>query len=326
MKLYMVIKKIRTHWKYSLILLLAVVLTQCISFGTITHPGTVHAGDALIVKLPVKVNAAQQGNTNARLVIGILAPISWHLGNNATLTYTSDRSGDANGTMSVIPAGITPTDIPLPWPAAMFSLAGYGANRLKQMEWVAFWTDKPYDILKGEKITANVNIRIKTGNQNVKVQLNYFVASSALNVLGSFQPRWDTSSAVVETTGGQGITENYLDPQLSEVTPSHFVDNDIISIKFDGSLVPTALTGEDKAFLCATAYTHDQKVITVCSQDAKTEMKPVSEDVWKIALWPRKFFNLSVGQSIDSLRYSFTNQIGDKSVTSPSFMRVFSCK
>lgn len=328
MKLYASIKKLRKSRKYGLLLLLAVVLSQCISFKKLTQPGTVQAGDIFTANLQVAIKT-QQKNNNAHLVIGILAPRSWHIGSNAELTYTSDRSADANGSMQLVPAGIMPTNGTLPWPETMLSMAGYGANKLKDMEWVAFWSDKAYDIKDGETINASVNVSVKTGDRNEKVQLNYFVASSALVLTGSFQPRWDTISAIIETVGGTGATLNYLNPQLTDIIPLRAVDNDIIMIKFDGSLIPNDLVGADKVFLCATAYTHDNKVINVCDQSGETLMSSISEDVWQKALWPRKYFNLSESQSIDSIKYSFTNQTNDKTVvnmdTGMPFIYVFSC-
>lgn len=329
MRLYIAIKKIRKCWKYGLVLLFAIILSRCISFDQVIQPDTVKAGETFTTNLKVAIKTQQQ-NLGAHLVIGILAPKSWHIGSTAELTYTSDRSADAKGVMELIPAGVAPNSGTLPWPETMLSMAGYGANKLRDMEWVAFWSDKTYDIRDGETINAKIDVTIRTGEQNEKVQLNYFVASSALALTGSFQPRWDTISAIVETVGGTGSTLNYLSPQLSDVAPSRAMDNDIIFIKFDGSLLPTALTGADKVFLCITAYTHDNEVINVCRQDAGTLMSPVGKDVWQLALWPRKYFNLSEGQSIDSIKYSFTNQSNDVTVTNLDtgmpFMYMFSCK
>src|SRR3546814_13207654 len=97
----------------------------------------------MVFKPEITPNPNAGVEANVRLVVGFLAPKGWNAGANTIMSYTSNMG---NGTMSRVPAGRTPAQSSLEWPAAMMEKAGIGGNLIKDMEWVAFWTDQTYNI------------------------------------------------------------------------------------------------------------------------------------------------------------------------------------
>lgn len=326
MKFKTLIKRFRKNWKYSLLFVLTLILTQCIDVDSVDQPDSIKSGDELTAVVHVHIKSAK-GVVGSRLVVGFLAPKKWNASANAKLSYTSNFG---NGNMSRVPPGTQPPGAAgMDWSTAMRNKAGIGKNKIRDLEWVAFWSDRAYDLANGDDIHANVTVSIKTGEQNVVVDLGYFAACSTEDINGGGNP-FGVKFATLETTGGTGPVVNFLVPQLSLVDPLQNTDNEYVTLTFDGSIIPTALTGASSVFLCATAYTSDHQEITVCGQDDKEKMTGTDRDKWQIDIWPRKYFNVSEGQTIDSMKYYFTNGTGDVTVKQPTldlpYLHVFSCQ
>lgn len=315
----------RKYWKYSVLMIFVLLLTQCIDIDSVDQPATIQAGDVLTTTVHVHIKAAAAG-TGARLVIGFLAPKKWNAASNTTMSYTSNY-GD--GTMSLAAAGSKPAGSNMDWPTTIRSKSGIGKNKIRDLEWVVFWSDKTYNIVNGDNVYAAVKIETKTGPQNVIVDLGYFAASTTEDINGSSNP-YGVKFATLETTGGIEPVVNFLVPQLALVDPLQNLDNEFTTITFDGSLIPNNLTGASQVYLCATAYTNDHQTITVCDQKDKEKMTNLSRDKWRIDIWPRDYFNVSEGQSIDSMKYYFINEAGDVTVKQPTtdlpFKYVFTCQ
>lgn len=326
MKLTILIKRLRKYWKYSLLLVLVLMLTQCIDIDGVDQPATLQSGDVLTATVHVHIKSAKDV-TGSRLVVGFLAPKKWKASANVSMTYTSNFG---NGGMSPVPPGTKPAgSTGMDWPTTIRNKAGIGKNKIRDLEWVVFWSNKAYDIANGDDIHADVTVKVKTGDQDVVVDLGYFAACSTEDINGDSNP-YGVKFATLETTGGTGPVVNFLVPQLAIIDPLQNLDNEFMTLTFDGSIIPTGLTNAPQVFLCATAYTNDHQVITVCGPNDKEKMTNIGRDQWRIDLWPRKYFNVSDGQSIDSMKYYFTNEAGDITVKKPDtglpFMYVFSCK
>jgi hypothetical protein len=305
---------------------LILILTQCIDIDGVDQPDTIQSGDMLTAIVHVHIKSAKDV-VASRLVVGFLAPKKWNASANATLSYTSNFG---NGSMSLVPPGSQPAgSTGMDWPTAIRNKAGIGKNKIRDLEWVVFWSDRSYDIANGDDIHADVTVKVKTGDQDVVVDLGYFAACSTEDINGSSNP-YGVKFATLETTGGTGPVINFLVPQLSLIDPLQNLDNEYITLNFDGAIIPTALTGASQVFLCATAYTHDNQTITVCGSDDKEKMTNIGQDKWQIDMWPRQYFNVPDGQSIDSIKYYFTNAAGDATVKQPDsdlpFMYIFSCQ
>src|SRR3546814_653515 len=186
----------------------------------------------MVFKPEITPNPNAGVEANVRLVVGFLAPKCWNAGANTIMSYTSNMG---NGTMSRVPAGRTPAQSSLEWPAAMMEKAGIGGNLIKDMEWVAFWTDQTYNI-GGSSPVIDINVTIKTipGPQNMKVQLGYFVASTTLHINNASQ--WSVVfGEPFEVTGGDDPFIDYTSPQLAAIDPLKNTDKDRTSTRLNSS-------------------------------------------------------------------------------------------
>lgn len=323
------IKKAYRHWKRLLMLGGIVVLTQCIGIDGVDQPETGIAGEEVTIVFRPKItpNSAAGVESNVRLVVGFLTPKGWNAGVNTTMSYTSNMG---NGTMSRVPAGRTPSESSLEWPAAMMDKAGIGGNLIKDMEWVAFWTDQTYNI-GGSSPVININVTIKTkpGPQNMRVQLGYFTASTTLHINSASQ--WSVIFGdPFEVTDGEGPLIDYTSPQLAAIDPLKNTDNDFITITFDGSIIPTPLDNAQEVFLCATGYTADDTAFEVCGPAETSKMRSIGDRQWQIDLWPRLYFGLPEGQTLQRMEYTFKDITGDSAVVDEGsgmpFVYLFGCE
>lgn len=325
MKVESRIKKLRKYLRISVLCAFLIMLTRCIYVDSVDQPATLPSGETLTSVVHVRVNAIK-GESATRLVVGFLAPRKWNAAANAVLSYTSNYG---NGSMSLVPRGSQPTGSGgADWPTTIFNKVGLGGNKIRDLEWVVFWSDQAYDISNGDNITAQVKVVAKTGEQDVIVELGYFAASTKEDINGG--NAYGIQFARLETTGGTGPVTNFLVPQLSFMNPLQNLDNEFLTLSFDGSIVSTELTDAAQVYLCATAYTNDDQMITICGGDDKAKMTTTDRDKWRIDLWPRKYFNVREDQTISRIEYHFANAAGDLTVKQPDtglpFTYVFACQ
>lgn len=291
---------------------MAIMLSQCFTIVSVDQPGTAAAGDEITVKVVAEIDPSFD-LTDMRLVAAVLVPKSWGGASNIAMTYTSSKG---NGTMSVIPSTQLAPSSTVTWPEELKSKIGIGDNLIDEVEWVAFWSDQAYNVTDAEApITGEITITLKVGPQNLISQLGYFIGESTLD-LGSpnnynvFFPECFT------VTSGTGATIDFCNPQIASVAPIKSLDNDIITITFDASVGPTALAGASQVYLCAKGFTADGSV-TVCTAEDKTKMVAVGENLWRLDLWPRDYFNVASDQTLERIEFSFTNEAGDVVVNDP---------
>lgn len=322
MKLNFSRKSLGQYRKYPWVLLLVFFLSQCIFIDSVDQVSTIQSGEVLTSRVNLRLEPKRGVNT--KLIIGFLAPKRWNAAKNAVVTYTS---GIGNGTMSPVPPGTNPSGGTSDWATTIRTRVGIGANKLRDLEWVVYWSDAAYNVLNGQKITATVNVQIKTEEHDVICELGYFAACSTEPL--SSTDASDVKFAKIETTDGLGPVTNFLVPQLSTIDPLSNTDNEYITVKLDGSIIENDLVNASDVYFCSTAYTNDHQEITVCGNDTKEKMTNIGQDQWQIDLWPRRYFGVSGAQKIDSIKYYFSNAAGDKTVkqfdTGLPFVRIFTC-
>lgn len=308
------------------LLVVAIVVANCIELRGLTQPLTVKAGDTLTAVVKAWMDP-YYNQPQSRLIIGFLAPRSWNARQNMRMYYTS---GIGDGTMSPVAANATPVGSSQPWAQAIQDKLGIGGNYINDVEWIVYQSDKAYDMSDLPEINALVTIKVKTGPQNLRVKLGYFNASSQQDLSEpKFYGKWFADC--LDVTDGTGGLIDFCSPQISAIDPSQSLDNDIITIKYDEDAISTQLAGKDKVFLCAKAYTTNNEVIEVCKQDATTAFKALGGKKWRKDIWPRKYFNLADGQTLDRIEYYFTDETGTIKVfklgdTGDPFVFQFTCQ
>lgn len=337
MNLLSITTRIKKYGKVLPMLLVLLVLSKCVDIiGNIEQPESVPAGDTFTAVMHVNIPASDAGK-GTRLVAALLAPKEWGASANMEVTYkivSSSRPLGSGGSMSLVPQGTFAPGSTLDYPSKIANVLGantYGANKIKTLDWIVFWSNETYDIVNGDKVQVDVTFKVKTGDRNVNVELGYFAANSTYS--------WDPSASNhafdyrfvhLETTGGLEPVMDYLEPQLSVVEPFSSTDNDLVTFSFDGTVDDeNTLTGLDQVYMCASAYTHDGQVITVCGNNEENKMTSDATDRWSLTMWPKGYFNVSDNQVIDSVKYYFSDASGSKIVQHKSsnspFLYKFSC-
>ena len=315
-------------------LMVAVVLlvvVRCVYLEGVEQPASVRAGETVNTTLRAYIQAAED-RTNVRFVIGVLVPRSWRAAENTEMRYTSNF-GD--GDLVPIPANVRAPNSgnTLAWSAALMNKFGIGPNLVDDMEWIVFWTREQYTIRNGNRPEITAHISIKSGPQNMKFKFGYFVASSedGLNdFLGGPEALYKTLySDCFEVSDGEGDLLDFCNPPQTFVDPYRSTDNDILTLTYDRDILPGPLNEE--IYLCAKAELSDGAFKEVCEATSKQQLTKVdgAKGRFEITLWPRQYFELQAGQTIERLSYYFTDQTGSIKVgyanTEEPFVYTFRC-
>jgi hypothetical protein len=331
MRSYLHIKG-KVLWRVCACLLLGIVLACCGEIITsVDQPATATVGSTINITVHVDIPTAGNGGPD-NLILGILVPKGWKAAQNTTISYTSPL-GD--GTMTLVPdASLPKNGNGLTWSAYMKKTFGIGGNLIDDMEWVAYQTDKAYSH-NGSEMKGDLAIKMKVGadGNNTLVKLGYVITDTGNGFTSDGNGTYysEVVTPCFELTGASGDVIDFCNPQLTIVDPPKSLDNDFVTLTFDGTVVTTPLSGETALYLCATAYTSDGQTITVCEQTAKTLIKQTTatSNKYQITFWPRLFFGLQDNQTIIRMEYFITNQANTAKVgygnTLAPFVYTFKC-
>ena len=313
-------------WKIIGALLLLIIVSCSMTIDSIVQPSSVNGGDILPVTLNVTIKVDKGQTSN--FMVAMLVPKVWKAAQNAIVTFTSGVSSGDQG-MTVIPAGTpAPQGGGLDWPTLLTSKAGNGGNLLPDYEWVAFYSNTSYSVADNSTISATVSIKIRTSPDNLLFKLGYCVANSTDGL--SSPDRYGTYFSSCFQVNGTGDLIDFCNPQLSNVDPRNSLDNDIITLTFDGGVQSTPLDNASQVYLCISGITDTGDSLSVCTQTDQTKMTPLGLNKWQKDIWPRKLFNLTDDQHLTGLRYYFTDAAGGNkvgyAVTAAPFIYTFRCQ
>lgn len=317
------------NYTYGIILFL-LLLAGCVFLDGVDQPSAAKAGEEMTITMHNRIDVADGGRTNVRLIIGFLAPKSWAAAANSTITYTTTSYG--NGKMVQVPSSVLVGG--LSWPAALKNRFGMGGNYMTDdLEWVVFWTDQAYNVPQGVKDKIDVTMVIKPGPENMQFKTGYFLGTSSdgLNdVFGSNNVYKCMFKDCFSITDGQGDIIDFCNPQIAAVTPGVATDNDFLTLSFDPDVVPTALNGVGNIYLCAKGYTSDGHILDACTQTENSKLKSYTGNKSAITIWPRSYFNMQEGQTLEKIEYFFTDATGTVKVgfsnTTAPFVYTFKCQ
>ncbi|RYY30387.1 MAG: DUF4961 domain-containing protein [Sphingobacteriaceae bacterium] len=328
-----VLVKLKKSQKICAFIILSIILVCCGPVITsVVQPNTAVVGST--VPITVRVNLPTVGNGGPDyFIFGFLVPKGWRAAQNTTITYTSNI-GDGN--MQLIPnTTLAKNGGGLNWPDYMKKTFGIGGNLIDDMEWVAYQTDKAFPHSGNQTIAGDLNIKIKVGadNNNTLVKLGYVVSDSGNGFTSDGNGTYYSVQIMpcFQLTGGTGEIVDFCNPQLTTVNPPKSLDNDFVTLTFDGTVTQTALTGAQEVYLCATAYTNDGKTVTVCDQSNKAKMVqlPAGSNRYQITFWPRSFFGIADNQTITRMEYFLTDKNSTSRVgygnTAAPFIYNFKC-
>jgi len=318
------------RFTYSISLLL-LLLAGCVFLDGVDQPSSARAGEDLTIIMHTRIDVADGGRSNVRLIIGFLAPKSWEADANSTITFTTTAFG--NGKMVPMPLTVD-ADAGKNWPAALKDRFGMGGNFMTDdLEWVVFWTEQTYNVPQGVKENIEVTIVTKPGPQNMQFKTGYFLGTSSeglSDVFGSNNVYKCLFKDCFTITDGQGDLIDYCNPQIAAVTPGMATDNDWLTISFDPDVVQTPLNGVGSIYLCAKAYTTGGQVLEACTPAESAKLKAYTGNRSAITIWPRGYFNMQEGQTLEKIEYFFTDASGTVKVgysnTASPFVYTFKCQ
>lgn len=305
----------KRYYKYILSILAVVGIVGCMELVSLIHPDSAPVNSEIEVVANIKVKLDVGPRTT--LVCGILAPVSWNLAQNATITYSS--ADMPSGAISGEPMRVaTDADVApdgKPWAQTMNEKLGYRGN-YEPVEWVAFIAVNPQTWNQNDSFSGTVNIKFKTGGENIKTKLSYFIGN-ALDGVNNDPQYYLIADKLFETTGGSNPTIDYTTPKICTITPKYYTWEDIVAFNFDATIKvdnnDSALKGATEVYFQAEAtYDNGQKTSTVTEISPKTKMVKKDTDKWIIYMYPHEFFNIPAGTKIEKIAFYMVN--ADKTV------------
>ena len=323
------IKKIGNYFVRILATVIIIIIISCsMTIDSVVQPSTAVGGTTV----PVTLNITQRtdGGKTAKLMIAILAPKLWHVAENTHLTFTSDISTGPQQ-MTVIPAGTAaPNGNGLDWPTLLATRIGSGGNLINDWEWVAFYSNADFTIPDNSTVHATVSISMPVSNDPLSFKLGYVTANSSDGLSGT--DRYGSFFTPCFTVTAPGDLIDFCNPQLAAIEPRTSLDNDIITVNFDGGVAANDLANASEVYLCAKATTSTGIIIDKCAATAATKLTSLGVSRWRIDLWPRQFFGLTEGQTLTKMEYFFTDASGAIKVGygggtgAPAFTYTFKCQ
>lgn len=320
MKLNFKIKKI---WLLAVPITLVSILVffSCVYLDGVEYNPTVKAGELATFTMKVRVESAATVNDD-RLIVAFLVPKIWKAAQNTKVTLISTLYPDSERKMSLIPAGTLPKNGGgLTWEAALRNKYGFGPNVLDDMEWLVYWSDDIETVYLRENFSANVKIVTRTGPENMKVKLGFFVNHTDDGLGGDDKHYKVAYTDCFQVTDGSGITMDFCEPHFNMFQPLNATKDDIVTIKFQGGIAPNALDGVDDVYLCATAYTNTGKAYTVADKGDISKMKKDTHNnkTFSLSIWMGDYFKIPQEESITRIEYYFSNKDGSKIVQETAF-------
>lgn len=320
----------RKGWLLGTILLMFAFLFGCVFLDSYSVKQTladgtqvdwVKAGEVATFTIDGNIDCKENDHNGVAFVVAILAPKSWKVRENTTMTYTTTVLSDGKTVLPMIP--IPEATLPkngggLTWSDALMGRYGVGTNALNDMEWIAFQSKDLYDIMNGEKPVFKITIKCKTGMQNLKAHIGFFInhTDDGLSA-GTDHCKQICSEECFEVVEGRGLVIDYCNPHFNKVEPLASLQDDYVTFSFLGATYSNDLVRADAVYMEAIAYTENGGVYSVKEKSEKTLMKKETSysATCNLTVWPANYFGIPEGETISKIEYIFTNRDGSITIT-----------
>lgn len=264
---------------------------------------------------------AHEDHSDVNFVVAYLVPKSWKVAEKGKVTFKCDLAEDHEQIlkMSVVPA----TSLPKngggrTWQECLKQEYGVGTNVLDDMEWVVFQTDDKFTIINNQFPTYTIWLKTNVGEKNLRCHLGVFVNHTDDGFSGgNDHKKVQFSPECFEVIGGKGATLDFCNNHFSKVSPMSSLQNDLITLTFNGAVATNTLTSQDAIYLNGTAYTASGKTYALTEKSSKTQMvrENAYSDNYNITIWPVELFNVPITEKIEYITYYFTNKDGSVTIT-----------
>ena len=302
--------------RYIFVGLVMAALVGCMELLNVVHPDTAQINSTVEASFEVKVHIDPElGANRSDVLVGILAPQSWNLAESAVLTYSSADMPDGPADKLKMRLA-TDQDLNVQgvkWVDDFKAKLGTKGN-YEPVEWVVFISEKKDHLWKpDDQFTATLNVSFKTGDENIKTKLVYFIGNTADGVHS--EPKYYLMhEQLFTTTGGTNELIDYTIPKMCFMTPANFTYEDILAYTFDPNVEvggETPLKGaEEVHFMSVATYGEGQ---TVAIEEVSEKTKMVKSDIyWVKYMYPHEYFNIPASEKITKIEFYMVN--ADKSV------------
>ena len=306
----------KRYYKYLIAFaVLIVVVLSCITITNFSHPESAPVNSN--VNVAIDIQGSPLEDRAAKVIVAMLVPLNWNT-DNIMVTYSSqDLAGGPYVNMPMrktTTADIEPTGS-VDWVSSLTSKFGKKGN-YEPVQWVAFIGERELTWNNKVQFTGTVNIKFKTGSENIKVNLAYFISNS----YGGIYPNatnYILRQFLFQTTGGDNPLIDYTIPDICSVGPEDYTFKDILRLNYNATVQvddkDSPLKGADEVFFIAKAtYDNGTKSVEVSETSAKTLMHKEDKDRWFIYFYPLDHFSLPANTKIDNISYYLTNR--DKNI------------
>ncbi len=303
-------------YRNSIIVLAAVaVIAGCMKFLSVEHPETAPVNSEVEVKFNIQIDIDSGIDYRTTPVIAMLAPASWGIADNAEVTYVTSDADGKTWTMRLAGAGDIEKLSGLDWASGLKSRIGVKGN-FEPVEWVAWIADENRDWVGGDSFTGTVTIKFKTGSDNIKCNLAYFIGNTQDAIHNEPEYFMLHEQKGFMTTGGENALVDYTVPKMCKVTPEAYTWEDFVCFHYDATMqvegVDSPLKGADKIYIQMRALYDGGKETVVELISDKTLMNADARDKWSRWIYPHEFFGIPAGKTIEKISFWMVNE--DKSI------------
>ena len=311
-----------------ILLLLMLIMVGCVYLDSIDiNQGTeenpvywVKAGEVATFTVKGHIQAAE--DQTRRFLVAILVPKSWNARENTTVTYIADgvEDGVTSLPMSAVDTKLVPKNATVPWSELLMAEYGVSNNVLNDMEWVAFRTDKIYEIKNHDYGNFTITLKCKAGPKNLRFKPAFFINFAEDDFPGNEDyKKYSPGNQCFEVVEGDGAVTDFCAFHFNKVEPLAALQDDYVTFSFLGNTYSNKLVNlKTNIYLEATAYTDNGNIYIVNEKNEKTLMikedRPHTEN-YNLTLWPRGFFGVPEGETITRIDYIFTNADGTVKIT-----------
>ena len=322
------IMNIRKWWFALLAAVVAMAVTACVYIDGFSVMQTIDGKEVSYAYANTEATFTLTGHiechedhTGVNFVVAYLVPKSWKLAENGKVTYKCDLSEDHEQiiTMSVVPASSLPKNGGgRTWVECLTQEYGVGTNVVDDMEWVVFQTDDKYAIINNQFPTYTIWLKTNVGEKNLKFHPGVFVNHTDDGFGGGTDhKKVQFAPECFEVVGGKGDIIDFCNRHYNTVSPMASLQNDLITLSFNGSIAENPLTKAEAIYINGEAHTTGGGVYKITEKSAKTLMirENAYSDNYRITVWPVALFNVPVAEQIDYFNYYFTNADGTVTIT-----------
>ncbi|MDN3493538.1 DUF4961 domain-containing protein [Winogradskyella bathintestinalis] len=304
-----------------LLLFAFLIFTMCMTITGVIQPHSATVGEEISVTVNVRIQP--QESTGYNFIFGVLAPVSWNVEENATVTYSSPVG---NGTLRLATDADIATNSMLTWSEEIESVVGIGEN-YGLVKWTVFISESPVNVEDGVTVDGQVSLALTVGQENINTQMGYLVANSGYGIGLDFgdAPAYNVNfTPCIEISGADNNLINLCGPAPYPVVvkPNVRTLKDIIKINFDAAKGDTSLFDVEQVYFCGTALV-DGVEVSNCGVNNANIMDNIGGNLWEITFWPNSFFGADPNSVISDMTYTFQNEVGDIIIQDPDTLEDF---